>query len=70
MLPFFSFPTKLESRKESILAFLFDLEVVGWALSLAVAIAAGVALAGFCLGCFLYFRHRMNRYKLFGGRAD
>ena len=52
------------------LAFLFGLEVVGWALSLAVAIAAGVALAGFCLGCFLYFRYRMNRYRLFRGRAD
>jgi Domain of unknown function (DUF4395) len=52
------------------LAFLFDLEVVGWALSLAVALAAGVALAGFCLGCFLYFRYRMNRYRLFRGRAD
>lgn len=52
------------------LAFLFDLEVVGWALSLAVALAASVALAGFCLGCFLYFRYRMYRYKLFGGRAD
>ena len=52
------------------LSFLFELEVVGWALSLAVAIAAGVALAGFCLGCFLYFRYRMNRYRLFRGRAD
>jgi hypothetical protein len=52
------------------LAFLFGLSVVGWALSLAVAIAAGVALAGFCLGCFLYFRYRMNRYRLFGEKAD
>jgi hypothetical protein len=52
------------------LSFLLGLHVVGWALSLAVAIAAGVALAGFCLGCFLYFRYRMNRYRLFGRKAD
>jgi Domain of unknown function (DUF4395) len=34
------------------LAFLLGLESVGWGLSLAVAAAAGVALAGFCIGCF------------------
>src|SRR5215203_2889130 len=48
------------------LAFLFGLNVVGWALSLAVAGAAGVALAGFCLGCFLYLRFKMYRHRLFG----
>ena len=48
------------------LAFLFGLNVVGWALSLAVAVAAGVALAGFCLGCFLYLRLKMYRHRLFG----
>jgi hypothetical protein len=40
--------------------------VVGWALSLAVAVAAGVALAGFCVGCFLYLRFNMYRHRLFG----
>ncbi|MDQ3911542.1 MAG: DUF4395 domain-containing protein [Actinomycetota bacterium] len=48
------------------LAFLFGQNVVGWVLSLAVAVAAGVALAGFCLGCFLYFRFNMYRHRLFG----
>ena len=48
------------------LAFLFGQNVVGWALSLAVAVAAGVALAGFCLGCFLYLRFKMYRHRLFG----
>ncbi len=48
------------------LAFLLGFDVIGWLLSAAVAVAAGVALAGFCLGCFLYFRYRMNRYRLFG----
>ena len=47
------------------LAFLFGQNVVGWALSLAVAVAAGVALAGFCLGCFLYLRFNMYRHRLF-----
>ncbi|HZB83455.1 MAG TPA: DUF4395 domain-containing protein [Rubrobacteraceae bacterium] len=48
------------------LAFLFGQNVVGWALSLAVAVAAGIALAGFCVGCFLYFRLNMYRHRLFG----
>ena len=47
------------------LAFLFGLGWVGWVLSVAVAVAAGVALAGFCLGCFLYFQFKMHHYRLF-----
>lgn len=52
------------------LSFLLGFELIGWTLSLAVAIAAGIALAGFCLGCTLYFRYRMNRYRLFGEKDD
>ena len=48
------------------LAFLLGLEAVGWGLSLAVASAAGVALAGFCVGCFFYYRYRVYRSRLFG----
>jgi hypothetical protein len=48
------------------LAFLLGLEAVGWGLSLAVATAAGVALAGFCVGCFFYYRYRVYRSRLFG----
>jgi hypothetical protein len=48
------------------LAFLLGLESVGWGLSLAVATAAGVALAGFCVGCFFYYRYRVYRSRLFG----
>jgi hypothetical protein len=48
------------------LAFLLGLEAVGWVLSLAVASAAGVALAGFCVGCFFYYRYRVYRSRLFG----
>ena len=47
-------------------AFLLGRPVVGWALALAVATAAGVALAGFCLGCFLYYQFRLQRFRLFG----
>src|ERR671921_2278671 len=36
------------------LAFLLGLEGVGWVFSLAVAVAAGLALAGFCGGCFFF----------------
>jgi hypothetical protein len=48
------------------LAFLLGLEVVGWVLSLAVAAAAGVALAGFCVGCFIYYRYRAYHSRVFG----
>lgn len=47
-------------------AFLLGTPVVGWALALMVAVAASVALAGFCLGCFLYTQFKLNRYRLFG----
>lgn len=36
------------------IAFLLGAPVAGWALALMVAAAAGVALAGFCVGCHLY----------------
>src|SRR3712207_974123 len=45
------------------LAFFFGQNVVCWALSLAVALAASAALAGFCIGCSLYFRCKMHRYR-------
>lgn len=49
-------------------AFLCGAPILGWILSLMVAVAAGIALAGFCVGCFLYFQYKMLRYRLFGGR--
>ena len=48
------------------LAFLAGAPVVGWVCALMVAAAAGVALAGFCVGCFLYYQFKLNRYRLFG----
>lgn len=46
-------------------AFALGVPVAGWALSLAVAIAATVALFGFCLGCFLYYQFRLQRHRFF-----
>lgn len=47
-------------------AFLAGLPLLGWVLAGAVALAASVALAGFCVGCFLYYQFRLQRYNLFG----
>lgn len=47
-------------------AFLTGRPALGWSLSLAVAVAASVALMGFCVGCFLYLQFKLNRYRLFG----
>jgi hypothetical protein len=33
-----------------------------------VALAAGVALAGFCVGCFIYYQLKLQRYRLLGIR--
>jgi hypothetical protein len=49
-------------------AFLLGAPVVGWALSAMVAAAAGIALAGFCFGCFLFMRFKLYRYRLLGAR--
>ncbi|MBP2018980.1 hypothetical protein J2Z79_002396 [Symbiobacterium terraclitae] len=47
-------------------AFYLGLPVLGWVLAALVVTAAAVALAGFCVGCFLYYQFRLNRYRLFG----
>jgi hypothetical protein len=49
-------------------AFLLGAPLVGWALAGLVAVAAGVALAGFCVGCFIYYQLKLNRYRLLGIR--
>jgi hypothetical protein len=50
------------------IAFLLNITWLGWVFSLMVAVAAGVALAGFCFGCFLYYQFKLNRYRLLEGR--
>jgi membrane associated rhomboid family serine protease len=48
------------------IAFLLGLPLTGWILSGFVAIAAAVALGGFCFGCFLFYQFNLQRYKIFG----
>ena len=48
------------------LAFLGQLPALGWIFAGFVLIAASVALAGFCVGCFLYFQFKINRVRWFG----
>jgi hypothetical protein len=49
-------------------AFLLGVAPAGWALSLTVSVAAAVALAGYCIGCTIYYRFRIYRYRLLAGR--
>ncbi|HMA36002.1 MAG TPA: DUF4395 domain-containing protein [Chloroflexia bacterium] len=49
-------------------AFVLGAPIVGWGLAGAVALAAGVALAGFCVGCFIYYQLKLNRRRLLGTR--
>jgi hypothetical protein len=48
------------------LAFLLGAPSTGWILAGMVGIAAGVALGGFCFGCFLYYQFNLQRYRFFG----
>jgi hypothetical protein len=51
------------------LFFLLGLNVVGWALALAVGAAVSAALAGYCVGCALYFQLKLHRYRFFGAKG-
>jgi len=48
------------------IAFLAGAPLTGWILSGVVAVAATVALSGFCFGCFLFYQFNLQRFKLFG----
>lgn len=48
------------------LLFVLNLPIAGWIFAVMVMLASGVALAGFCVGCFLYYQFKLNRYRLFG----
>ncbi len=52
------------------IAFISGAPLVGWILSGMVAVAATIALAGFCFGCFLFYQFNLQRFKLFGNRAQ
>ncbi len=50
------------------IAFLAGTPLTGWILSGFVAVAATVALSGFCFGCFLFYQFNLQRFKLFGNQ--
>ena len=52
------------------IAFLSGSPLVGWIFSGVVAVAASVALAGFCFGCFLFYQFNLQRFRLFGKRVQ
>ena len=46
-------------------AFFTGNNIIGWIItSLAIA-ATGLALAGYCVGCFLYYRFKLYKYKFY-----
>jgi hypothetical protein len=49
----------------SQIAFLFNQSLTGWIFSGMVMVASGVALAGFCVGCFLYYQFKLQKYRFF-----
>ncbi|MFZ4800654.1 MAG: DUF4395 domain-containing protein [Chlorobium sp.] len=52
------------------IAFLLGAPLAGWIFSGVVAVAASVALAGFCFGCFLFYQFNLQRFRLFGKRVQ
>jgi hypothetical protein len=48
------------------IAFAAHAPVVAWVFAGIAALAAAVALAGFCFGCFLFYQFKLNRSRIFG----
>ncbi len=44
-------------------AFLFGFNLAGWIVVTFAIAANGLALAGFCIGCVLYYQFRLYRYS-------
>lgn len=47
----------------SLASFAFDAPTLGWLLAGMVAVASAVALAGFCFGCFIFYRFRLAQFQ-------
>lgn len=47
----------------ALICFALGQPLVGWILAGMVLIAAAVALAGFCVGCFLFYRLRLAQFR-------
>lgn len=46
------------------IGFTFGLSVIGYAFTIMVALASGIAILGFCIGCFLFFQINQFKYRL------
>ena len=47
----------------NLLGVLFNWQAVGYVFTTMVAIASSVAIAGFCIGCFLHFQLKQWQYR-------
>ncbi|QDQ00368.1 DUF4395 domain-containing protein [Lysinibacillus fusiformis] len=45
------------------IGFIFHWQIVGYTFTVMVAIASSVAIAGFCIGCFLHFQLNQWKYR-------
>ena len=52
------------------IAFISGAPLVGWIFSGVVAVAAAVALGGFCFGCFLFYQFNLQRFRLLGQKPQ
>jgi hypothetical protein len=50
----------------SQISFLAGQPILAWVFASMVMLASGVALAGFCIGCFLYYQFKIQHYRIFG----
>ncbi len=46
-----------------LLGYLLDWQVLGYIFTAMVAIASSIAIAGFCIGCFLHFQLKQWQYR-------
>jgi len=50
------------------IAFIIGNSIIGWGISILDMAANGLALAGFCVGCVIYYKLKLYRYMIFGGK--
>lgn len=44
-------------------AFIAGLNLMAWVIVVAIIIVTGIALSGFCIGCFFYYHFKLYRYR-------
>ncbi len=46
--------------------FVVNASAVAWVSVIAIVVASSLALAGFCVGCVLYYQFKLQRFRLLG----